>query len=262
MTNERDKPASIVDETVSRTYREVADERTPKHLDRAVLAEASRAARPRYARSRAWTRPLAWAATVTLTVAIVLELTQVPKPEEAFFEQERPIFDDAADQPPGTAAAPAAAEAPASSATGRSNGVLPKTPEKTNLMQKTAAPIVTEAEGRQRQTALPEITHEPAAAPVDADAFDIEDKELLRRADEMAEMRYVDSREEMAAPEQAARLQSGALASAVDVCPEEVQRDPESWLNCIQALEEAEMETEAEAQKRLLQEAFPAFELP
>ena len=262
MTDERNKPASIVDETVSRTYREIADERAPEHLDRAVLAEASRAARPRYARSRAWTRPLAWAATITLTVAIVLELTQVPEPEDAVFEQAAPAFDDAADQPAETAVSPAAAEAAASNAAGRSNDVLPKSPGKTSLMQKTAAPITTEADSETRQAVSPETTGEPAAAQVDATAFEVKDKELLRRADEMAEMRYGDTREEMAAPERAARFQSGALASAADACPEELRREPQDWLECIQALEEAGMEAEADAQKRLLQEAYPAFELP
>ena len=262
MTDERDKPASIVDETVSRTYREVADERTPEHLDRAVLAEASRAARPRYARSRAWTRPLAWAATITLTVAIVLELTQVPEPEDAFFEQQTPALDDAADPAAGTAAAPAEAEAPASNAPGRSGDVLPRAPGKTSLMQKTAAPMATEADADRRQAVAPETVAEPATAPVDTAAFEVEDKELLNRADEMAEMQYSKSREETVAPGQAARFRAGALATTAEACPEEVRRDPQDWLECIRALEETGMEAEAEAQKRLLKEAYPAFELP
>ena len=37
MTNERDKSASIVDETVSRSYREIADERAPEHLDLSLI---------------------------------------------------------------------------------------------------------------------------------------------------------------------------------------------------------------------------------
>ena len=146
MTDERDKSASIVDKTVSRAYREIADERAPEHLDGAVLAEAARAARPRYARSRAWTRPLAWAATITLTVAIVLEFTRVPAPDDALFEPEMPAFDDdVADAPGAAVAEPAEAETPASNAAGRSNDVLPRTPEKTSLMQKTAAPMASEA---------------------------------------------------------------------------------------------------------------------
>ncbi len=265
MTDERDKSASVVDETVRRTYREVADERAPGHLDRAVLAEAARAARPAYARSRAWTRPLAWAATIALSVAIVLELTQVPTPEDALPELEAPAFEeDVANAPAETTATPAAAEAPASMAPGRSNGVLPETPGKTSLMQKTAAPLAAEADpdARQRKGAAPELAAEPAAASVDAADLEAKDEGLLRRADEMAEMRYMDTREEAAASAPAARLQAGALASSAEACPETVRRDPNDWLECIEGLVEAGLEAQADEQRRLLREDFPDFELP
>lgn len=266
MTDERDKSAPVVDEAVSRTYREIADERTPERLDRAILAEAARAARPRYARSRAWTRPLAWAATIVLSVAIVLELTQVPAPEDAAFELAAPDFDDAVtDAPAGTGTTPAEAVMPASAAPARSNDVLPETPEKTSLMQKTSAPLASEAdaEGRQRQVSGAEPTPEPAAAPVDAAEFEVKDKELLQRADEMVEMRYLDAREEnVAAHEPAARLQGLALGNAAEVCPEAAQQNPQDWLECIEELVDAGFEAEADEQRRLLREAFPAFEMP
>ena len=69
------------EQRLSETYRELATERTPEHLDRAVLAEAGRAARPRYSRLTTWTRPMAWAATVLLSVALVLEITRTPEPQ-------------------------------------------------------------------------------------------------------------------------------------------------------------------------------------
>ena len=264
MTDERDKSAPVVDEAVSRTYREIADEQTPERLDRAILAEAARAARPRYARSRAWTRPLAWAATIALSVAIVLELTQVPAPDDAAFELAAPDFDDTVSgAPDGTGTIPAEEVAPAAPA--RSNDVLPETPEKTSLMQKTSALLASEAdaEGRQRQVSGTEPTPEPAAAPVDAAEFEVKDKELLERADNMAEMRYLEAREEKAvAPKQAARLQGVALGSAAEVCPEAVRQDPQDWLECIEGLVDAGFEAEADEQRRLLREAFPAFEMP
>ena len=265
MTDERDKSAPVVDEAVSRTYREIADEKTPERLDRAILAEAARAARPRYARSRAWTRPLAWAATIALSVAIVLELTQVPAPEDAAFELAAPDFDDAvSDAPAGTGTTPAGEVAPAAPPA-RTNDVLPETPEKTGLMQKTSAPLASEAdaERRQRQDSGAEPTPEPAAASVDAAEFEVRDKKLLEHADDMVEMRYLDAREEKAVTQgQAARLQGAALGSAEGVCPEAVRQDPEDWLKCIESLGEAGFEAEAEAQRRLLLEAFPAFEMP
>lgn len=84
MTNERQHPdfTAETDETVSATYRELSREGAPNHLNEKVLQQAAeRALRPRYSRSVMWTRPLAWAATVGLCLAIVLEVTRVPTPE-------------------------------------------------------------------------------------------------------------------------------------------------------------------------------------
>ena len=70
---------------VSATYREVATETTPPHLDRKVLEAARAGARTRYGLARAWMRPLAWAATIALSFAFVLQMTQedeVPAPAE------------------------------------------------------------------------------------------------------------------------------------------------------------------------------------
>lgn len=66
------------DKLVSDAYREIAHERTPGHLDKAVLDAAAKAARPRYSLLTSWTRPAAWAATIMLSVALVLELSQSP----------------------------------------------------------------------------------------------------------------------------------------------------------------------------------------
>jgi hypothetical protein len=89
MTNERQHPdsAAETDETVSATYRELSREGAPNHLNDKVLQQAARhALRPRYSRSIVWTRPLAWAATVGLCLAIVLEVTRVPAPETVMIE--------------------------------------------------------------------------------------------------------------------------------------------------------------------------------
>lgn len=77
MTDERQ--AQYQDALVSETYRDLASEESPQHLDRAILEQARTAARPRYARVRAWSRPLAWAATVALSIALVLHLTLTPE---------------------------------------------------------------------------------------------------------------------------------------------------------------------------------------
>ena len=65
---------------VSAGYRDLARERTPEGLDDMILRKARDAARPKYGRLRLWVRPLAWAATVAISLAIVLQVTQVPDP--------------------------------------------------------------------------------------------------------------------------------------------------------------------------------------
>ena len=88
MTEERNTPESTRDQDalVTETYRDMADERTPAHLDQVVLRRAGRAVRPNYSRLTTWTRPMAWAATVMLTVTLVLQITEVPAPQAPVFE--------------------------------------------------------------------------------------------------------------------------------------------------------------------------------
>lgn len=77
MTNERDKHE--MDERVSETYRALADEQTPEHLNASVLRMAADRRPAASGRNffAGWMKPAAWAATVGLSLAIVLEVTQV-----------------------------------------------------------------------------------------------------------------------------------------------------------------------------------------
>ncbi len=77
MTNDRDNMTA--DPSVSATYRQLADERTPAGLDEKVLQQAAAAPRIPAGIGRAWMKPLAWAATIGLSLAIVLEMTQLPQ---------------------------------------------------------------------------------------------------------------------------------------------------------------------------------------
>ncbi len=84
MNNERDNPEIEQDDRrVSAAYQDIAVERAPDHLHQSILQQAATAAKPRYARSMSWMRPMAWAATIGLSLAIVLEITQVPQPQPA-----------------------------------------------------------------------------------------------------------------------------------------------------------------------------------
>lgn len=76
MTNE----ANNNDPRVSEVYREISSETTPPELDRKILAMAADDRRAKYWIPRAWMRPVAWAATIALSLAFVLEMSQVADP--------------------------------------------------------------------------------------------------------------------------------------------------------------------------------------
>lgn len=83
------------DSRISDIYRDIARERTPEHLDKAVLREAARAAQPRYSRLRLWTRPAAWAAVVLISATLLLQVSQLQPPQDSMMPQ-LPDFDEQA----------------------------------------------------------------------------------------------------------------------------------------------------------------------
>lgn len=86
MTTEKDK------QRVSSAYREIADQTTRPEIDARILELAASGVRSRYGSARAWIRPLAWAATIALSLALVLEFTRdleapVPAVQEEMLEE-------------------------------------------------------------------------------------------------------------------------------------------------------------------------------
>jgi len=78
MNQDDDKQEAIdVDPQVSAHYEKLADEKTPAILDRAVLRVATRAVRAdnRMGSFGAWFRPVAFMATIGLSLAIILDLS-------------------------------------------------------------------------------------------------------------------------------------------------------------------------------------------
>ncbi len=79
MTTERE--TGEMDKLVSETYRELGIEKAPEHLNQNVLRMAAADGKLGSWNgflSGAWMKPVAWAATIGLSLAIVLELTEVP----------------------------------------------------------------------------------------------------------------------------------------------------------------------------------------
>jgi hypothetical protein len=238
MSNERtdNRAGDEFDARVSETYREIAREQTPQKLDQAVLRAAAKAARPRYSRSIAWTRPAAWAATITLSVALVLELTREPAPQPTASDAVLPA---------------SVAEPPSASSTGRRD-VTPR------LQLEESADLAK----RER-------------APLEAQSFAPSDADMLRQAEDMARpeesqdpVALVPAAKSRLAPAAAtfemsrktALDNAAVMSDEASACGPDQVADPESWLECIRELEAAGLTTVAEEQRALLAETFPDFD--
>jgi len=277
MTEERNtaESAAETDAHVTRAYREVADERAPKHLNRAVLEEAASAARPRYSRLRSWTRPMAWAATVMLSVALVLEATKVPAPEGIGFEDaagkfevETPELDAIDDAPAEVPQAEAVEEAPATGSGRSLNATSMPPPDEVEPANAAAEQLAPDPAPHKKQRSEPRqntVDERDLAAPAaKVGEFRPKDGDMLRQADDMARMQSGENGEsalQSNAAEAADAAAPGAAALSMEAraCDESATATPETWLECIAELEEAGLTSEARQQRELLQAAFPEF---
>jgi hypothetical protein len=232
------------DAAVRRAYRDIASERTPDALDKAVLRQARKAVRPGYARSRAWTRPVAWAATVALCVAVVLDVARLPETPAvpAIERSEDPMVADDAAAPAATQAGKVETPMPGRFAPAtikaRDNTTLPAAMRQSHDAEKTAAgpsPPPAESSG-----GTP-----PAAADSPAPARPYS-------ASEEVVQRLMRTQESSSVP---------ASFDLEDPCPPAARADPDDWAVCIRALEEAGLDDAATEQRQRLHEAFPDFDL-
>ena len=224
------------DPHVSAAYRELADERTPEHLDHVVLNAARGAARPRWSKAIAWLRPAAWVATIGVCLAIVIEISLLPDQEQAEF--------DSLPQEAIPAAAPAAemrrlekSRPPSTAAQKVQLQEKPESVEASDLPRRaddsdagTVPPRresgLEEAETRVRQRAISDV-QAPASILSTAPASNL--------AQETATERY---------------------------CDESETANPNTWLACILELERQGLYDAARLERDRLAEAFPPPELP
>ena len=226
------------DEIVSATYRELSGKRSPAHLDQKVLQMAtSQAKHVGYARLINWTRPLAWAATIALCLAVTLELTRVPAPDEIVSLPQSPFVPEAdlhdTDLP--ATARPEARQSASSAAS------LAK---KLEFAVEPADAVVYE---RPRAALMRSKQADDAAAPAATVGFASKETSALRPNEEKMRLR--------------SDTNAGERASSPH-CPDEVRADRESWLRCIEALEEVEDFEAADVERESLVAAFPDFKLP
>ena len=86
------------DKLVSDTYRELATEKPPAALNATIMKLARHDREQETGWYPAWMRPAAWAATIGLCLAIVLDITQIPdgtSPEPVSTTQQNIAVEDA-----------------------------------------------------------------------------------------------------------------------------------------------------------------------
>ncbi len=273
MSNERESPdtSGDSDERVSATYRDLGDERAPEHLNQRILQRAASTGRRRYLPAAPWMRPVAWAAVIGLSLAIVLEIARLPTPETAaievpapltrsaeterrraqpepdkFADEPAPIREDSGQTPAAGAdavdesAAPAAAS-PATVSDDRRQESAPKS------IERMVAPATTP----DRNAAI----GEEAAAD-----FRPQDLDALRQAEDVARIRTGDSEEADSISPRAVPSSAAMLDAAAPGCDQEARASRSTWLDCIAELEQAGLTDLARNEREKLLEVYPEID--
>jgi hypothetical protein len=221
MTDRHMKQDDSGDPRVSAAYREMAGERTPEHLDHVILNAARSAAKPRRSKTIAWLRPVAWAATIGVCLAIVIEIALLPEQGPAGIV---PVSEDTAspmeskrlEKTTPQAAEPPGAQAVRKPARGKS------------------ADMDGRADEAEALNSLRELRQSSEIVEETAPASTLRSAPATATALEFATERY---------------------------CDESQTADPESWLECILELERQGLYDAARLERELLAEAFPPPEL-
>lgn len=272
MSNERKDPGQ--DQLVAETYRAVARERVPDNLNERVLRLAADAGRTRYARARAWMRPAAWAATVGLSLAIVLELTQLPQIEsipvgitssdQSTVPVEAVSDEDIATEVPEQAPSPEPTGDRDDAQYSRPAAPAAKRQDREAMQQ--FAPkdisVLREAENRARLQAGPD---QPSAATVAEgvqDLAEIDDAAVQAVAVKEAvpdEETVAEPVAEFAAARSLAAVMEKKEAAAAPSCPSETRENAESWYRCIEELRDRGLDELADSEYENFRRIFPVF---
>ena len=271
MTDERpSRRNDVTDAEVSKTYREIATERTPASLNERVLRAANARTGHGYSRTISWLRPMAWAATIGLCLAIVIELSDVsqlgePLPERRSIEPAASPEESAvkAKESPVGLAAPAADGRIDIGSEDKRERNLPAAAALENAgRDEAAAALESAGDDGSAATPAPETRRDSPRRNADTRGFEISDAPILEEAEELARMRQGPNQEaDLAATSLATR--SALPDAAVPArCDDDVRASPESWFECIEELEEGGFDTAAEQELTELKAAFPEFKIP
>jgi len=284
MNQDNDQQKAAVDPQVSDQYESLAGEKTPVHLDRAVLREATRAVRAdnRKGSFGAWFRPVAFMATVGLSLAIILDLsdTGIFKPVADISVESAPAIQTApkstADSAGRNSSQPTLSDikrqeklAPTADAPdqGKDNAGVTTPPA--------AASESLQANPRQLQkTRLDAVraVAPPPAEPVEdqayrSNAITVEAGIAEQRVQKVE--RAIDANlqsrpgtaDQFTAPQAAIATESYVLATPA-ACSNEQKSDVEEWWKCIQSLRQSGLAEVADQELVNFREAFPDFAPP
>ena len=246
MTNDRNN--STADPSVSATYRQLADERTPAGLDEKVLHRAATAPRKSSGIGRAWMKPVAWAATIGLSLAIVLEMTQLPQAPLDINVVAPPAPTDERPALAPASVEPAAAKESRNTKPSRhrsESGVIEES--KAQPMVPAATPAKAEAEA-----IAPEPVQPQDLESTDLQPFEDDDMTPGARSDEVAGAAAFAVRTERMLLKQSPTL----------LCPETVREVAEDWYQCIE-LQKTEVPSPRIAEElEEFRKRFPNFQVP
>lgn len=225
------------DPRVSETYREAATEKVPLELDRKILTMAADNVRPRYGLARTWTRPVAWAATIGLSLAFVLEISQLNEVAAPALEADTDAVDVLEER---------LVEKPA---VGRSTDVRQQRQE---LEKRSDAPA--------EIVSAPPAAKDPGPAMESvSDDFAATDMNLLHEAEELARSR--------SGPARVVAADAGIAAFAekkeqVDYCDSAARLSGATWYACIEDLRANSHDEAADLELEALRLKYPEFQEP
>jgi hypothetical protein len=250
MSNQQRPPDEQRDSLVSAAYRDLAQERSPAHLDHVVLNEARETAKSSRGRGISWLRPTAWVTTIGLCLAIVLEVTDLVPQDDAM-----------TGQPVVTENKEAEIEGPAMR---QKRPALPASRDVKSLARDEVSTVpadsaVPEADEEALTDAPSDAFRSQATDPAGVESLGRSDTRMLRDAEERARAREGTAREGISPLSKA--VQFGDLDSE-RYCNEDETATPEAWIGCIMRLQQDGRHEEARLEHDRLHETFPGAEIP
>ena len=279
-----DRNNGIGDSAVSDAYRDVATERAPASLNEAVLHNAAAHASKGYAHSMMWMRPLAWAATVVLSLAIVVQVV-LPTASDV----ERPAVSSspqavAADLP-GDADLGMAEAIGNREQTAEDDDPLKRlrdqeVREESKIEEFELPAVAAEADAVaatedfadmderldvgglvEQEEVMVQAARVPQQEPQDFEAATLRNEAIIQDVSDMAAARVVQP-DDYNAPSGLTASPALSAPSEHSVCEPEDIESADSWAECITRLEDGGRAEEALRERTMLTEAFPDFEWP